>query len=66
MTSRRSEAHDPTYCACAVCCDRHDRTLIDAQEVERHAAFVRVFEAIDAGGIELARSLYGGSDAEPC
>jgi hypothetical protein len=28
-------------------------------------AFDRVFEAIDAGGIELARSLYGGDDAEP-
>lgn len=65
MTSRRSEAHDPAYCTCAVCCDRHDQAIIDKQELERHEAFGRVLDAVDEGGIELARSLYGDFDAEP-
>lgn len=61
---RRSEAHDPTYCTCAVCCDGHDDAIGAKQELERHEAFGRVLDAIDAGGIELARALYGGVDAE--
>jgi hypothetical protein len=61
---RRSEAHDPT-CDCDGCFNRREEVLMAKRERERGEAFDRVFEAIDAGGIELARSLYGGDDAEP-
>lgn len=61
--TRHSEAHDPAYCDCAPCCDRHDESLILEQERERIEARDRVLDAIEDGGIELARAPYGRDSA---